>query len=136
MMKGSLTWGGEYTIQYTNDVLQSCTPKIHTFINKCYLNKFNKNWTKWKYLHIHYLIFVFPYKGDRDYSQKRRKKRKGKKRIGKERKGLYCLCLSLRIQSFLYIMTPITTIKQFTLLSLFVTLLFHGRTLTLNCHVL
>ena len=27
MMMEDLTWGGEYTIQYTDDVLQNCTPE-------------------------------------------------------------------------------------------------------------
>ena len=26
-MEGDLTWGGEHTIQYTDDVLQNCTPE-------------------------------------------------------------------------------------------------------------
>ena len=26
-MEGDLTWGGEHTIQYTDDVLQKCTPE-------------------------------------------------------------------------------------------------------------
>ena len=26
-MEGDLTWGGEPTIQYTDDVLQNCTPE-------------------------------------------------------------------------------------------------------------
>ena len=25
VMEGDLTWGGEHTIQYTDDVLQNCT---------------------------------------------------------------------------------------------------------------
>ena len=27
VMEGDLTWGGEHTIQYTDDVLQNCTPE-------------------------------------------------------------------------------------------------------------
>ena len=43
-MKGDLGLDGEYTMQYTDDVLQSCTLEIdNTFINQCHLNKFNKN---------------------------------------------------------------------------------------------
>ena len=26
-MEGDLTWGGEYEIQYTDDVLQNCAPE-------------------------------------------------------------------------------------------------------------
>ena len=26
-MEGDLTWGGDHTIQYTDDVLQNCTPE-------------------------------------------------------------------------------------------------------------
>ena len=26
-MEGDLTWSGEHTIQYTDDVLQNCTPE-------------------------------------------------------------------------------------------------------------
>ena len=28
-MEGDLTWGGEHTIQYTDDVLQNCTSEIY-----------------------------------------------------------------------------------------------------------
>ena len=28
-MEGDLTWGGEHTIQYTDDVLQNCTPETY-----------------------------------------------------------------------------------------------------------
>ena len=28
VIKGDLTWGGEHTIQYTDDALQNCTPEI------------------------------------------------------------------------------------------------------------
>ena len=31
-MEGDLTWSGEHTIQYTDDVLQNCTPET-----QCYL---------------------------------------------------------------------------------------------------
>ena len=31
-MEGDLTWGGEHTIQYTDDVLQNCTPKIYILL--------------------------------------------------------------------------------------------------------
>ena len=27
VMEGDLTWGGEHTIQYTDDVLLNCTPE-------------------------------------------------------------------------------------------------------------
>ena len=39
-MKGDLTWGGEETIQYTNDVLWNCTLETY-IINQCHPNKFN-----------------------------------------------------------------------------------------------
>ena len=29
MMEGDLTWGGEHTIQNTDDVLQNCTPETY-----------------------------------------------------------------------------------------------------------
>ena len=29
VIEGDLTWGGEYTIQYTDDVLQNCTPETY-----------------------------------------------------------------------------------------------------------
>ena len=28
-MEGDLVWGGEHTIQYTDDVLQNCTPETY-----------------------------------------------------------------------------------------------------------
>ena len=28
-MEGDLTWGDEHTIQYTDDVLQNCTPETN-----------------------------------------------------------------------------------------------------------
>ena len=31
-MEGALTWGGEYTMQYTVDVLQNCTPEIYIIL--------------------------------------------------------------------------------------------------------
>ena len=31
-MEGDLTWGGEHTIQYTDDVLQNCTPEIYIIL--------------------------------------------------------------------------------------------------------
>ena len=31
-MEGDFTWSGEHTIQYTDDVLQNCTPET-----QCYL---------------------------------------------------------------------------------------------------
>ena len=36
------TWGGEHKIQYTDDVLQNCTPEPINFIYQCHANKFNK----------------------------------------------------------------------------------------------
>ena len=32
VIEGDLTWGGEHTTQYTNDVLQSCTPKTYIIL--------------------------------------------------------------------------------------------------------
>ena len=32
-MEGDLTWGGEHTIQYTDDVLQNCTPEDYITIS-------------------------------------------------------------------------------------------------------
>ena len=29
MMEGDLTWGGEHTIQYIDDVLQNCTTETY-----------------------------------------------------------------------------------------------------------
>ena len=31
-MEGDLTWGGEYTIQYTYDVLQNGTPETYIIL--------------------------------------------------------------------------------------------------------
>ena len=28
-MEGDMTWGGEHTIQYTDDVVQNCTPETY-----------------------------------------------------------------------------------------------------------
>ena len=32
VMEGDLTWGGEHTIQYTNDVLQNFMPEIYIIL--------------------------------------------------------------------------------------------------------
>ena len=32
MVEGDLTWGGEHTIQYTDDVLQNCTPETYMLL--------------------------------------------------------------------------------------------------------
>ena len=32
MMKGNLTWGGEHTIEYTDDVLYNCIPEIYIIL--------------------------------------------------------------------------------------------------------
>ena len=36
VMEGDLTWGGEHTPQYTDDVSQNCTPELRlvNFINQ------------------------------------------------------------------------------------------------------
>ena len=31
-MEGDLTWGGEQTTQYTDDVLQNCTPETYVIL--------------------------------------------------------------------------------------------------------
>ena len=31
-MEGDLTWGGEHTVQYTDDVLQNCTPETYIIL--------------------------------------------------------------------------------------------------------
>ena len=42
-MEGDLTWGGEYTVQYRDDILQNCTPEtLYNIINQCHPNKFNR----------------------------------------------------------------------------------------------
>ena len=40
VMEGDLTWGGEHTIQYMDDILQNCKPETYNFINQCHPNKF------------------------------------------------------------------------------------------------
>ena len=32
MTEEDLTWGGEHTIQYTDEVLQNCTPKVYIIL--------------------------------------------------------------------------------------------------------
>ena len=32
VIEGDLTWGGEHTIQYTDDVLQNCTPETYIIL--------------------------------------------------------------------------------------------------------
>ena len=32
VMEGDLTWSGEHTIQYTDDVLQNCTPETYIIL--------------------------------------------------------------------------------------------------------
>ena len=32
MMEGDLTWGGEHTVQYTDDVLQNCTHETYIIL--------------------------------------------------------------------------------------------------------
>ena len=31
-MEGGFTWGGEHTIQYTDDVWQNCTPETYIIL--------------------------------------------------------------------------------------------------------
>ena len=41
--EGDLTLGGEHTIQYTDDILQNCTPEAYIILfNQHHPNKFNK----------------------------------------------------------------------------------------------
>ena len=42
VMEGDLTWGGEHTIRYTDDVIGLYTWKLYNFINQCHPKKFNK----------------------------------------------------------------------------------------------
>ena len=32
VIEGDLTWGGEHTIQYTDDVLENCTPETYIIL--------------------------------------------------------------------------------------------------------
>ena len=32
VMEGDLTWGGEHTIHYINDLLQNCTPETYVIL--------------------------------------------------------------------------------------------------------
>ena len=32
VMEGNVTWGGEHTIQYADDVLQNCTPETYKIL--------------------------------------------------------------------------------------------------------
>ena len=42
--EGDFTWGGEHTIEHTDDVLQNCTPETYMILlTNVTLNKFNKN---------------------------------------------------------------------------------------------
>lgn len=40
VMEGNETLGGEHTMKYTDDILESCTPETYG-INQYYHNKFN-----------------------------------------------------------------------------------------------
>ena len=51
VMEGDLIWGGEHTIQYTDDVLQNCTPETYiillTNVTSVYsIKKFKKNFNQ------------------------------------------------------------------------------------------
>ena len=61
VMEGDLTWGGEHTMQYTDDILQNCTPETYiilltnvTPMNSVKKNK-NKLGMKWNYLNQEFL---------------------------------------------------------------------------------
>ena len=42
-MEGDLTWGSKHTIQYTDDVLQNCTPDTYVILlTNVTPSKFNK----------------------------------------------------------------------------------------------
>ena len=43
VMARKLTWGGEHTVQYTDNVLQTCTPETYAILLTNDRNKFNKN---------------------------------------------------------------------------------------------
>ena len=49
IMEGDLTWGGEHTIQYTDDVLWSCTPESHIILltSVTQINSIKKKKKKW-----------------------------------------------------------------------------------------
>ena len=32
VMEGDFTWGGEYTIQYTDNAIQNCTPETYIIL--------------------------------------------------------------------------------------------------------
>ena len=44
VMQGVVTWGGEHAIQYTDDVLQNCTPDTYLILlaNVTPINAINK----------------------------------------------------------------------------------------------
>ena len=44
VMQGDVTWGGEHAIQYTDDVLQNCTPDTYLILlaNVTPINAINK----------------------------------------------------------------------------------------------
>ena len=42
-MAGDLTWGGEHTIQHTDDVLQKCILETYIILLTNVTNKFYKN---------------------------------------------------------------------------------------------
>ena len=33
VMEGDLTWGGEHTVHYTDDVVQNCTPETYVILS-------------------------------------------------------------------------------------------------------
>ena len=45
-MEGDLTWGGEHTVQCTENVLQNCTPETYiiSLINVTPINLIKKTW--------------------------------------------------------------------------------------------
>ena len=42
-MEGDMTWGGEHTIQCTENVIELYTRHLYNFINPCHPNKVNEN---------------------------------------------------------------------------------------------
>ena len=42
VMEGDLTWGGEHTIQFADDLLQNCTPEMYIIlISQYHPSRFN-----------------------------------------------------------------------------------------------
>ena len=46
VVERDLTWSGEHTIQYTDAVLQNCTPDTYVVLLTSHSNKFNEKENK------------------------------------------------------------------------------------------